>query len=121
MSSAGEVYSRLLLPKGHGCPIWCPEPANNLPLAYRETGVRIGHVGRVILDGGFDPLLNICAEADDAINFDGVPDCFEPLFLEPKDYTVMNPYHHRGSHICSGSLLRRHSGIGGEFTIQSDA
>lgn len=120
MSSAGEVYSRLLLPKGHGCPIWCPAPTDSLPLAYRETGVRIGHVGRVIPDGGFDPLLNICAEERDPINFDGVPDCFEPLPLEPKDVAVMNQYHHCGSHICSESLLRKHSGIGTESTTQSD-
>ena len=107
MSSASEVYTRLLLPKGHGCPIWCPEPDDNLSFAYRESGVRIGHVGRIVPDGGFDPLFNICFRADDPINSDGVPDGFEQLVLEPQDVTIRNKHHNRGSHICSDPLEKR--------------
>ena len=54
--------------------------------------------------GGFDPLFNICAAADDAINCDGVPDGFEPLFLQPRDVTMRSRYHNRGSHVCSEPL-----------------
>jgi hypothetical protein len=107
MSNASEVYTRLLLPKGHGCPIWCPEPDENLSPAYREGGVRIGHVGRIDPDGGFDPLFNICAGKDDPINCDGVPDGFEQLVLEPTAVKFRGKYHNRGSHICSQPLEKR--------------
>lgn len=106
MSNANEVYTRLLLPKGHGCPIWCPEPDENLPLAFRDSGVRIGHVGRIDRDGAFDPLFNICIAADDPINCDGVPDGFEPLLLERKDVKFRDKYHNHGSHICSEPLKK---------------
>lgn len=98
MSNESEVYTRLLLLKGHGCPIWCPEPADNLP------GVKIGHVGRIVPDGGFDPLFNICFEADHAINGGRVPDGFEPLVLSDQDVTSRGGYHICGSHVCSKSL-----------------
>jgi|SRR5882762_7273747 len=107
MFTASEVYTRLLLPQGHGCPIWCSESDVNLSLAYREDGVRIGHVGSIDLDGSFDPLFNICAGADDPINSDGVPDAFEPLVLEPKDVKFRPKYHNDGSHICSEPLEKR--------------
>ena len=106
MSNPSEVYTRLLLLKGHGCPIWCPEPDENL--AYGESGVRIGHVGRIDPDdGGFDPLFNICAGADDPINCNGVPEAFEPLVLGPADVKYRRTYHNRGSYICSESLEKR--------------
>ena len=107
MSKASEVYTRLLLPEGHGCPIWCPEPAESLPPAYREGGVRIGHVGRIIPGGGFDPLFNICAGADEPINCDGVPEGFEKIVLGPQDVTILSTYYNRGSHICSKRLEKR--------------
>jgi hypothetical protein len=107
MSNPSEVYTRLLLPKGHGCPIWCPEPDENLSLAYREGGIRIGHVGRIVPDGGFDPLFNICFGADDPINSDGVPQDFEQLDLEPQDVTIRSKHHNRGSHMCSKPLEKR--------------
>jgi len=81
---ASEIYTRLLLPKGHGCPIWCPEPDENLPPEYRENGVRIGDVGRVMPDGGFEPLL-----------------------LGPRDVTFRSRYHDCGLHVCSEPLKRR--------------
>jgi hypothetical protein len=104
MSNESEVYTRLLLLKGHGCPIWCPEPADNLPLAYRESGVKIGHVGSIAPDGGFDPLFNICFEADHAINGGRVPNGFEPVVLGDQDVTSRGGYHICGSHVCSKSL-----------------
>jgi hypothetical protein len=104
---SSEVYTRLLLPKGHGCPIWCPEPDENLPQAYRESGVRIGDVGRIDSDGGFDPLFNICAGADDPINPKGVPDGFEQIVLESTDVKFRRNHHYPGSHICSKPLEKR--------------
>jgi hypothetical protein len=106
-----EVYTRLLLPKGHGCPVWCPEPDENLPLAYRESGVRIGDVGRIDPDGGFDPLFNICVRGDDPINCDGVPDGFKQLVLESRDVKFRSNHHDRGSHVCSRPLERRPNSV----------
>jgi hypothetical protein len=78
MSNPTEVYTRLLLLKGHGCPIWCPEPDENL--AYGKSGVRIGHVGRIDQDdGSFNPLFNICTGEDDPINCNGVRLFFLPV------------------------------------------
>jgi hypothetical protein len=107
MSNASEVYTRLLLPKGHGCPIWCPEPDENLSPAYREGGVSIGHVGCIVPDGGFDPLFNICAPADDPINIEGVPDGFVQLVLEPEDFSIRSNYHDHGSHVSSKPLEKK--------------
>lgn len=107
MSHASEVYTRLLLPKGHGCPIWCPEGDENLSPAYLEGGVRIGHVGRIDSDGAFDPLFNICAGDEDPINCDGVPVGFEQLILESRAVKFRSKYHNRGSHICSEGLEKR--------------
>ena len=117
MSNASEVYTRLLLPKGHGCPIWCPEPDDNLSPAYRESGVRIGHVGRIVPDGGFDPLFNICFAENHPINSDGVPDGFEQLALGNQDVTVRNNQHNRGSHICSKPLEKRDTNIVSELNV----
>jgi hypothetical protein len=107
MSNTSEVYTRLLLPKGHSCPIWCPEPDDNLSLTNRHGGIRIGHVGRIDPDGSFDPLFNICAKADNPINSNRVPDTFEPLVLEPPDVKSRSKYYNHGLHICSEPLEKR--------------
>ena len=104
MSKASEVYTQLLLPKGHGCPIWCPEPAESLPPMYREGSVRIGHVGRIIPGG---PLFNICTGADEPINCDGVLEGFEKFVLGPQDVTILSTYHNCRSHICRKRLEKR--------------
>ena len=106
MPNPGEVYTRLLLPKGHGCPIWCPEHNQSLPDVYRRDGVRIGHVGGIDHDGAFDPLFSICDRPEDPINFEGVPDGFEQLVLGPMDVTCRPRYHNYGSHVCSEPLER---------------
>jgi hypothetical protein len=118
---ASEVYTRLLLPKGHGCPIWCPEPDENLPLPYREGGVRIGDVGRIDPDGGFDPLFNICARADHPINADGVPDGFEPILLESTDVKFRGNHHFRGSHIGSNPLEKRPNNVETDTGLERNA
>jgi hypothetical protein len=117
---ASEVYTRLLLAQGHGCPIWSPEPDEN-PLAYREGGVRIGDVGSIDPDsGGFDPLFNICASADDPINADGVPDGFEPMLLESRNVKSRSNHHYRGSHICSSPLEKRPNNVETDTGLESN-
>ena len=66
--------------------------------------VGIGHVGRIVLNGGYDP---ICAAADDPINSDGVPDGFEQLVLESQDVSIKSKYYNNGLHICSEPLEKK--------------
>jgi hypothetical protein len=63
---ASDVYSRILLAKGIGYPLWIPEP----PPQYEKEGVSIGDVGLITFDGRFDILFNVfSSSADDNENF----------------------------------------------------
>ncbi|KAJ7193799.1 hypothetical protein GGX14DRAFT_315241, partial [Mycena pura] len=74
-----QLYSRLLFPKGHGYPLFRPQPPEDLPSEYRKTGVSVGDVGVITADGYFDFIFNICTPADSPINQRGVPEGFYPL------------------------------------------
>ncbi|KAL1714623.1 hypothetical protein EV715DRAFT_209295 [Schizophyllum commune] len=79
-----QTYAYNLLPTREGYPLWVPEPFDNLPESYRETGVRIGDVGIISKEGAFSTLFNICSPADDPINrYGGVPPDFETIDAEP--------------------------------------
>ncbi len=58
---AHAIYTKLLLRRGHGYPLWIPESDYNLPDAYRDKGVSVGDLGILTDDGGFDFLFNVCA------------------------------------------------------------
>ncbi|PBK66329.1 hypothetical protein ARMSODRAFT_890651 [Armillaria solidipes] len=79
------VYTKLLLRRGHGYPLWIPEPDYSLPDAYRDKGVSVGDLGILTEDGGFDFLFNVCVEADDLANQGHVPPQFEPLRIPQGD------------------------------------
>ncbi|KAI0334585.1 hypothetical protein GY45DRAFT_1294881 [Cubamyces sp. BRFM 1775] len=72
METACKVYTKLMLQRGHGYPLWEPEP--------NEAGeVLIGDVG-YILDGGFYRLFNATLAADHPVNARyGVPDGYQPF------------------------------------------
>ncbi|KAK1223445.1 hypothetical protein PQX77_013684 [Marasmius sp. AFHP31] len=86
-----ELYSRLLFPLRHGCALWCPEPNAALSAQHQERGIRIGDVGIVRPDGGFDFMFNVVHEARDPVNELGVPEGFVPLKWDEK-------VHHRPNH-----------------------
>ncbi|KAK0211869.1 hypothetical protein IW262DRAFT_1280255 [Armillaria fumosa] len=71
---APVIYASLILPKGHGYPLWIPEPRSNHP-----NGTQIGDLGILNDDGGFTYLFNVCKGASDSINENRVPPGFEPL------------------------------------------
>lgn len=100
--SDAQIYSRQLLLKRHGYPLWCPEPYGN-SAAYRTKGVRIGDVGYVTKDGAFESLFNIRASRDDPINDQGVPDGFEQIILGPRDITHIRRFHKRDGAVISRS------------------
>ncbi|KAL0568802.1 SCF ubiquitin ligase complex subunit cdc4, partial [Marasmius crinis-equi] len=81
--SQSQTYASALLTLGHGYPLWIPEPNNALSTQYKETGVRIGDVGVLADDGGFDFIFNVCCAADDPVNQFGVPLGFQPLSWDP--------------------------------------
>ena len=103
-----DIYAKLLLPKKHGYPLWLHDPDPSLPLAYRSIGVRIGDVGTITYDGGFDFLFNICHDANDPVNWLGVPDGFVPLTLEDEDVLRRPEMHDKGTHISSPRVSKVH-------------
>ncbi|KAK0501768.1 hypothetical protein EDD18DRAFT_1065917 [Armillaria luteobubalina] len=109
--SSREIYTRLLLQKEHGYPLWIPEPDRRLPEAYRGKGVRVGDVGILRNDGGFDYLFNACKPADDPINKGRVPEGFEPIISA--DVREIETMHKRGSDIRSASVSKVEMSIGG--------
>ncbi|KAJ7438710.1 hypothetical protein B0H11DRAFT_576363 [Mycena galericulata] len=105
--SDSRLYSRLLLPKGHGYPLFHPQPFDDLPLESRRTGTEIGDVGIVTSDGSFDVLFNICRTADDPMNRFGVPGDFEQIPLGPGDIAPRAQYHRPGSHVSNTQIRKR--------------
>ncbi|KAJ7462876.1 hypothetical protein FB451DRAFT_1003169, partial [Mycena latifolia] len=102
-----RLYSRLLLPKGHGYPLFHPQPFDDLPLDSRRVGTEIGDVGVVTADGSFDVIFNICRAADDPVNRFGVPEGFEQVNLSPGDIAPRALYHRPGSDISNAKINKR--------------
>ncbi|KAJ7663617.1 hypothetical protein B0H17DRAFT_991423, partial [Mycena rosella] len=105
--SDSQLYTRLLLPRGHGFPLFHPQPFDDLPLESRRIGTEIGHVGVITSDGSFDFLFNICRSADDPFNRFGVPEGFEQVNLDPEDVASRAQYHRPGSDISNTKISKR--------------
>ncbi|KAF9488203.1 hypothetical protein BDN71DRAFT_1457617 [Pleurotus eryngii] len=101
-----QIYARQLLVKRHGYPLWIPEPYGHSPI-YRTKGVRIGDVGYVTQDGGFETLFNIRASPNDPINRRGVPDGFQEVHLHVHDVVHLPNFHHSNSAVTSTSAKQR--------------
>ncbi|KAF7345422.1 Tkl tkl-ccin protein kinase [Mycena venus] len=101
------LYSRLLFPKGHGYPLFCPEPFDDLDEAARKTGSEIGDVGVITWDGSFDPIFNILRASNDPSNRYGVPPGFEQVFLGPQDISTRAQCHLPGSDISNTTISKR--------------
>ncbi|KAF9078148.1 hypothetical protein BDP27DRAFT_1207865, partial [Rhodocollybia butyracea] len=71
-----ELYSRLLLPKKRGYPLWHPTPNDNLPDEHRTTGISIGDVGYLDGNGSFNHIFNVCCPEGHPVNAAGVPNGF---------------------------------------------
>jgi hypothetical protein len=100
--SDSENYARFLLAEKHGYPLWLPDSFANLPSDYRDKGVRIGDLGIITSDGGFDFVFNICLPPDDPVNLNRVPTGFRPLQLDDnRDIATVPHMHSRGCDISS--------------------
>ncbi|KAJ7306777.1 hypothetical protein DFH08DRAFT_793189 [Mycena albidolilacea] len=102
-----ELYSRLLLARGHGYPLSYPQPPDDLPLESRTRGVQIGDVGVLTSDGGFDTFFNICRSQNEVGNRFGVPTGFETVRLYPADVLSRRLFHRPGSHVSNTRLNKR--------------
>ncbi|KAJ7033194.1 G-protein alpha subunit-domain-containing protein [Mycena alexandri] len=102
-----QLYSRLLLSKGAGYPLWLPEPYDDLPSAYKEIGAAIGDVGVITSDGAFDFVFNICVARDHPINSVGVPEDFEVAALSHGDIRRAPRHYPPGSDVSSAKLKKR--------------
>lgn len=81
-------YVRHLLPKGHGFPLWVPQPNLSLSEEYRRNGVCIGDVGIITAEGAFDFLFNICRPPDMNPNNVNLIDRISPPRL-PEGYRLL--------------------------------
>ncbi|KAJ7255972.1 hypothetical protein C8J57DRAFT_1186187 [Mycena rebaudengoi] len=102
--SDAALYSRLLLSKLQGFPLFRPQPPGDLPFTLRQTGTCIGDVGIVTLNGAFDPIFNICKPAED--NRSGVPQGFEQVRL-PHDSILEEPRCHLPGSDISNSTIKK--------------
>ncbi len=103
---AHAIYTKLLLRRGHGYPLWIPESDDNLPDVYRNKGVSVGDLGILTDDGGFDFLFNVCAEADDPVNQGHVPPQFQPLRISSSHAIRKIPFHRKNSSITSAHVSK---------------
>ncbi|KAJ7309190.1 hypothetical protein DFH08DRAFT_647633, partial [Mycena albidolilacea] len=109
--SESGIYSNLLLCRGRGFPLYCPGPQINLPAQYRGTGVAIGDVGTVTVEGDFDFFFNIYLPASDPINTH-VPEEFVPLQVVLSSMSrLRKPQSHAHSFMHSST-------VGGQFVFE---
>ncbi|KAI1785167.1 hypothetical protein LXA43DRAFT_1077142 [Ganoderma leucocontextum] len=96
MGIACDVYTKLLFKRGHGHPLWEPEPT-------QSGEVLIGDVG-YMLDGGFYRLFNATLPAEHPLHErHGVPDGYEPLTF-PDTLRHHRPHALEAGSICSKSV-----------------
>ena len=101
------IYSHYMLLKGHGLPLYIPQPSTSHCDSYERQGVSIGDVGVVTSLGDFDRFFNICLPAGHAMNPDVLPDGFYHLDLKPADVQVKSIYAHSpNSHMASPTVWR---------------
>ncbi|KAF9075306.1 hypothetical protein BDP27DRAFT_1206023, partial [Rhodocollybia butyracea] len=96
-----ELYSKLLLPKNEGFPLWNPKPDEHLPSGYSKNGITIGDVGYLNGRGSFIYLFNIRCAADDPVNVAGVPDGFQRLDINPQNITGSEDYYSPAEYVAS--------------------
>ncbi|KAJ7493179.1 hypothetical protein B0H11DRAFT_1717826 [Mycena galericulata] len=105
-------YTRSILSKKEGYPLFLPSPSNDLPTAARRTGTQIGDVGVLAQDGSFDPIFNILLPREATANRFGVPLGFQQLVLRPDDIRVYVPCYPAGYAISNVIVEKKHVDVG---------
>ncbi|KAF9239777.1 hypothetical protein BU15DRAFT_46233, partial [Melanogaster broomeanus] len=113
-----------------GYPLWAPEPASNLPEDYHRTGLKIGDVGVVTEDGGFDVLFNISLPENHPLHQpSGVPSNFRQVILDRSDIRGFPSFDDEGlvlatqtvrqtTQTLSGSISGNATGAGKEDLVR---
>jgi hypothetical protein len=101
---ASEVYARRLLPKGHGYPLWVPEPYVQ---QYREKGISIGDVGVITTSGAFNFFFNICLPLDDPVNRRAPADMEVVELVDHDDVITLPHMHTKGGYVASSSMEKK--------------
>lgn len=96
--SDANVYSSLLVSKGHGYPLWVPEPDDH---PARNNGTTIGDVGMIFSDGSFDILFDYFLPSNHSVNASTVPDDFVPFTMDLDAVSKEALYHQAGASITS--------------------
>ncbi|KIY67977.1 hypothetical protein CYLTODRAFT_274994 [Cylindrobasidium torrendii FP15055 ss-10] len=122
------TYRKQLYPLGHGYPLWCPAPSENLPTAYRDDGMRIGDVGLLTSGGGFDYLWNVHYPHDHPINLnidgstrvpleDNAPQPPLSPLNENDDRQVRVHSQHHNPHTCIASSTINARQLSADMTV----
>ena len=118
-----SIYERDMLKKGHGHPLWNPEPDVFAPPAYRQTGISVGDVGILNPFGTFSYLFNIFLDADNPCNPSELPEGFVPLKPFPGSRIAFDC--HESGFVTSPYMRLKSSVRSGirnlEFTFFNDA
>ena len=109
MGLAAEVYAEQLLSKGHGLPLWIPEPS-------KFGQVLIGDVGYVY-DGQFYRLFNATFPKDHIVNRGGVPEGFTMLDFDSRHVHRVERYLPAGTVVCSKSVKRMDLSAGSSMCV----
>lgn len=109
MVLAADVYAEQLCYRGHGLPLWSPEPSK-----FGE--VQIGDVGYVER-GGFYRLFNAAFPVDHPTNRDGVPPEFEVLKINPQHVHKREDYLNPGP-LCSRSVREAAANFSGSSYVK---
>ena len=106
MTQTIEVYQSAFSERGYGIPLWTPEPS--------PSEVLIGDVGFIDEGGAWTRLFNILHPADDrAVNFQGVPEGFEPLDRESSRTQIRYLPRHLHAGVYATESVKRASIKGG--------
>ncbi|KAF7331219.1 hypothetical protein MSAN_02440700 [Mycena sanguinolenta] len=96
-----HLYSRLLLPAGHGYPLPLPQPDHSF-LERRAAGIEIGDVGVLTSDDSFDVFFNI-RKRNDPVNRPGsdwgLPEGFEEAPVTLDDCRLWEDHFRPESHV----------------------
>jgi hypothetical protein len=101
--SDSDTYARILLPKGHGYPLWIPEPPSNIN-DYAKEGLTIGDVGVVTFDGGFNYFFNVFLPRNHPHNL-LAPPTLDHLTLSAQDVLTKVNLHPQPCVIKGGSVV----------------
>ncbi|KZV95560.1 hypothetical protein EXIGLDRAFT_567651, partial [Exidia glandulosa HHB12029] len=102
---------------GHGYPFWIPEPDAHLPSEQRSEGLRLGDLGILTNDGGFDYLWNIHLPGNHPHNT-LVPPNFKPVVLDTiRDVRRTDLFFPRNTAINSTFVKKREISIEAELAV----